>query len=250
VSESRPAIAVLTPVIDATFGVWNQEAALLPAGYVSAVQRAGGLALLVTPEPRLVDAPDELLDRVDGVVLSGGYDMDPATYGAQPEPETHTVNPLRDAFEIAVTRRAVERDIPVLGICRGIQVLNVVFGGTLHQHLPDIVGHGEHRRVPGSFDGADHDVRLVPDSLAALAAGELMHATKSHHHQGIDRLGEGLVVTGTSALDDLIEAIELPDRRFVLGVQWHPEADDRSRVMGALVQAATEYRAAREGVGV
>ncbi len=249
-SDFRPAIAVLTPVIDATFGVWNQEAALLPAGYVSSVQRAGGLALLVTPEPRLVDAPDELLDRVDGVVLSGGYDMDPATYGAQPDPETHTVNPLRDAFEIAVTRRAAERDIPVLGICRGIQVINVAFGGTLHQHLPDVVGHGEHRRVPGSFDGADHDVRLVPESLAARAAGEIVHATKSHHHQGIDRLGEGLVVTGTSALDELVEAVELPERRFLLGVQWHPEADDRSRVMGALVEAAAEYRAARQSVGV
>jgi putative glutamine amidotransferase len=246
VSEYRPVIAIVTPVIEATFGVWNQPAALLPAGYVTGVQRAGGLALLTTPEGPLVDEPDELLDRVDGLVLSGGHDMDPAFYGADAHEATSNADPLRDAFEIALTRRAVARDMPVLGICRGIQVLNVAFGGTLIQHLPDHLGHEEHRRVPGSFDGADHDVRLVPHSLAGLAAGELVHATKSHHHQGLDRIGEGLAVTGVSIMDDLVEAIELPERRFVLGVQWHPEADDRSRVMSALVHAAAEYRSARD----
>jgi putative glutamine amidotransferase len=245
VPEPRPAIAILTPITHAEFGVWSQPAALLPAGYGEAVRRAGGLALLVTPEQELVDDPDELLDRVDGVILSGGVDVDPATYGAPRSPETTPGDPLRDAFEIALTRRAVERDMPVLGICRGMQMINVSFGGTLHQHLPDVFGHEDHRRVPGSFDNADHDVRLVPDSLAAAAAGELLHATKSHHHQGVDRIGERLVVTGSSALDDLAEAIELPGRRFVLGVQWHPEADERSRVIGALVAAASAYRDAR-----
>jgi putative glutamine amidotransferase len=248
VSESRPAIAIVTPVIEATFGVWNQPAALLPAGYVAGIQRAGGLALLITPEHQLVDEPDELLDRVDGLVLSGGHDMDPASYGAEPDEATKNVDPLRDAFEIALTRRAVQRDMPVLGICRGLQVLNVAFGGTLHQHLPDRLGHEDHRRVPGSFEGADHNVRLTPGSLAALAAGELLHAIKSHHHQGVDRIGEGLVITGTSTLDDLTEALELPERRFVLGVQWHPEADDRSRVMPAVVQAALDYRDSRAAV--
>jgi putative glutamine amidotransferase len=248
VPEHRPVIAIVTPVIDATFGVWNQPAALLPAGYVTAVQRAGGLALLTTPERPLVDEPDELLDRIDGLLLSGGHDMDPASYGAEPDDATNNADPLRDAFEIALTRRAVARDMPVLGICRGIQVLNVAFGGTLIQHLPDRLGHEEHRRVPGSFDGADHDVRLVPESLAALAAGEIVHGTKSHHHQGLDRIGEGLVVTGVSTMDDLVEAVELPDHRFVLGVQWHPEADDRSRVTNALVEAAAEYRTARDEV--
>jgi len=248
VPDTRPVIAIVTPVIEATFGVWNQPAALLPAGYVTAVQRAGGLALLTTPERPLADEPDELLDRIDGLVLSGGHDMDPATYGAEPDEETNNVDPLRDAFEIALTRSAVARDMPVLGICRGIQVLNVTFGGTLIQHLPARLGHEEHRRVPGSFDGADHDVRLEPDSLAAVAAGELVHATKSHHHQGLDRIGDGLVVTGVSTMDDLVEAIELPEHRFVLGVQWHPEADDRSRVMSVLVLAAAEYRAARDEV--
>jgi putative glutamine amidotransferase len=125
-----------------------------------------------------------------------------------------------------------------LGICRGMQLINVALGGTLIQHLPDYVGHEDHRRVLGSFDGADHDVELDRGSLAALAAGEVAHATKSHHHQGVARLGEGLHVTGHSKLDGLVEAVERDDRRFVLGVQWHPEADSASTVVDAFVRAS------------
>jgi putative glutamine amidotransferase len=243
--DARPIIAILAHITNATYGVWKQPSVVLPAGYVTEVQRTGGIAVVVTPDGYLVDHPDELLDRVDGVILSGGGDIDPAAYGAERHPETSLVMPERDAFELALTRRAVERDLPVLGVCRGMQVLNVAFGGTLLQHLPEHLGHGEHRRVAGSFDGADHDVRLTDGSLAARAAGELRHGTKSHHHQGIDELGDGLVVTGSSTLDELVEAIELPERRFVLGVQWHPEADERSRVIGALVRAAEQARAER-----
>jgi putative glutamine amidotransferase len=246
--EYRPAIAITVPFTKASYGVWNQHSAVLPAGYVNEVRRAGGLALMLAPEPELVSDPDELLHRVDGLIISGGVDVDPASYGAEPHPMTKGCTPERDAFEIALARRAAELDMPVLGICRGMQVLNVTFGGTLFQHLPDTVGHEDHRRVPGNFDEADHDVRLVPESLAAAAAGELLHTTKSHHHQGVDRVGEGLIVTGRSAIDDLVEAIELPDRRFVLGVQWHPEADERSHVIGALVAAAAEYRDVRAAV--
>lgn len=242
-TELRPAIAVCTPVSDASFGVWNQRAAVLPAGYVDAINRAGGLALLVAPDPDLTANPDDLLDRVDGLILSGGSDIDPAAYGAEPHPETRGTVPERDAFELALTRRAAELDMPVLGVCRGMQILNIAFGGTLLQHLPDVFGHENHRRIAGSFENADHDVELARDSLAAHAAGELVHITKSHHHQGVDVIGDGLVVTGTSTLDGLVEAIELPDQRFVLGVQWHPEADEHSPVISALVQAAVEYRA-------
>jgi putative glutamine amidotransferase len=244
-TETRPVIAITTPITAASFGVWSQDAALLPDGYVTAVGRAGGLALMVTPDPQLVEDPDELLDRIDGLIISGGADVDPASYGADPDPATQIPMPDRDTFEIALIRRAAALDMPVLGICRGMQVLNVAFGGTLIQHLPDAYGHEDHRRVPGSFDGADHDVALQDGSLVATIAGEVVHATKSHHHQGVDRVGDGLTVTGSSTLDDLAEAIELPDRRFVLGIQWHPEADEGSQMIPALVQASAEYRDAR-----
>ncbi|HEX3688114.1 MAG TPA: gamma-glutamyl-gamma-aminobutyrate hydrolase family protein [Solirubrobacteraceae bacterium] len=246
--EYRPAIAVSTPLTNATYGVWSQSSAVLPASYLTEVRRAGGLALMVAPEPELVADPNELLHRIDGLIVSGGVDVDPASYGAEPHPETKGFSSERDAFELALIRRATELDMPVLGICRGMQVLNVAFGGTLIQHLPETFGHEDHRRVPGNFQEADHDVRLVSQSLAAAAAGELLHTTKSHHHQGVGVVGDGLIVTGISAIDDLVEAIELPERRFVLGVQWHPEADECSRVIGALVQAAAQYRDARAAV--
>jgi len=234
---SRPVIGICAVLERARWSVWDLESVLLPHNYVEAVQRAGGMAMLVPPDAVLVDDPGEVLDRLDGLVLAGGADIDPSFYGADREAETvHTV-PRRDAVEVALAREALARDLPLLGICRGMQLLNVACGGTLHQHVPNRFGHHEHLRVHGSFDGADHDVRLTAGSLAARVAGGDRHATKSHHHQGIDRVGEGLVVSG-QASDDLPEALEHPDRRFVLGVQWHPEADPVSPVIGALVEAA------------
>jgi putative glutamine amidotransferase len=244
-SETRPVIGIGTLFTEAKWTVWTQDAALLPFTYVEGVQRAGGLALLLAPDPETTEDPEQTLDLIDGLMLAGGADIDPRYYGAEPHPETRAQVPQRDAFEIALTRRAVELDMPVLGICRGMQVLNVALGGTLLQHVPETFGHTDHRRTPGSFDNADHDVRLQPQSLAAVAAGEQLHATKSHHHQGVDQIGEGLIASGLSAIDDLTEAIEAPDKRFVLGVQWHPEADARSQVIGALVRAAEDYRTVR-----
>jgi putative glutamine amidotransferase len=241
---ARPTVGICTPLERARWGAWDQDAFLLPRNYVDAVHRAGAMALLLAPDPVLIDDPDEALDRVDGLMLVGGADIDPATYGAAAHPATIGSVPERDAFELALVRRALERDMPVLAICRGMQVMNVACGGTLHQHLPELVGHEDHRRVLGSFDGADHDVRLTPGSLAARAAGEQRHATKSHHHQGVDRLGDGLVVTGWADIDELPEALEVEGNRFALGVQWHPEADERSRLIAALVD---EARARRNG---
>lgn len=239
---ARPVIGICTALERAQWTVWDQDAHLLPRLYVDAIQAAGGLALMLPPDEQLEREPDEVLDLLDGLILAGGADVDPATYGADAHPETNGVVSERDTFEVALARRALERDLPFLGICRGMQVMNVALGGTLIQHLPETHGHHEHRRVPGSFDGAEHDVRLAAGSLAARAAGEEQHETRSHHHQGVDRIGDGLQVSGWSALDELPEAVELADRRFALGVQWHPEADPTSRLIASLVAEAAGAR--------
>jgi putative glutamine amidotransferase len=244
---ARPVIGICAALEQAQWSVWDQAAALLPLNYIHAIQQAGGLALMLPPDERLAEDPSEALDLIDGLILAGGADIDPASYGAAPDPHTIGTVPARDRFEISLAKGAIERDLPLLGICRGMQLLNVALGGTLLQHLPDTLGHGDHRKVSGSFDGADHDVTLEHGSLAQRAAGETLHGTKSHHHQGVECLGAGLLVSGTSALDGLPEAIELPDKRFVLGVQWHPEADETSRVVAALVAAAAERSALAVG---
>jgi putative glutamine amidotransferase len=237
---TRPVIGICAALERAQWSVWDQEAILLPRSYVDAVQEAGGLALLLPPDSRVTEEPEEILERIDGLMLAGGADIDPSCYGQDAEPDTVGTVRERDRFEIALVHEAIERDMPVLGICRGMQLINVALGGTLLQHLPDRFGHHEHRRVVGSFDGADHDVELRDGTLAMRVVGEARHATKSHHHQGVDGLGEGLEVSGVSALDGLPEAIELTGARFVLGVQWHPEVDETSTVVGALVAAAEE----------
>jgi putative glutamine amidotransferase len=240
--SSPPIIGLCTALERARWSVWDTEAVLLPRSYVDAVQRAGGIALLLPPDPAAVADPDRLLDLIDGLLLAGGADMDPATYGAEAHPETVGTVPERDAFELALAARAMERDLPFLGICRGMQVMNVARGGTLNQHLPDDYGHEDHRRALGTFDNADHDVRLAKGSLAARVAHEEVHGTKSHHHQGVERIGDGLEVTGWATLDELPEAIEVPGNRFALGVQWHPEADETSPLIAGLVEEARRHR--------
>jgi putative glutamine amidotransferase len=242
---SRPAIGICTSLEIAQWGAWHRRAALLPYEYLLEIQKAGGLALMIPPDDQLVEDPDDILDRLDGLILAGGADIDPNSYGEERHPETNGTVPERDRAEIALTRRAVERDMPVLGICRGMQLINVALGGTLLQHVPEGVGHDDHRRNRGTFEGNGHAVRLHSGSLAARAAGEEQHETLSHHHQAVATIGNGLEVSGYSELDDLPEAIESPQHRFVLGVQWHPEADERSRVIGALVREAEAYRTAR-----
>jgi putative glutamine amidotransferase len=233
-------IGMCTALERARYGAWDADAFLLQRSYVEAVQRAGGVALMLPPDPR-VD-PDQLLDAIDGLILAGGRDIDPAAYGAERHPETDESHAGRDEFEIRLARRALERDVPLLGICRGMQLMNVARGGTLVQDLPVHVGHEDHRRSIGTFDGNDHPVHLADGSLAARAAGEIRHGTLSHHHQGIDRVGHGFTVTGWADDDELPEALEDPELRFALGVQWHPEADEESRIIAALVDEARKVR--------
>ena len=233
-----PVIGLSSALERARWGHWHQPAHLLSRAYADAVQRAGGIAVLLPPDPRAIDDPGPWLDLLDGLVITGGADVDPDAYGAERDPHTKGTVPERDAFEIALAAGALERDVPLLGICRGMQVMNVARGGTLIQHLPDDLGHEDHRRTLGSFENADHDVRLAEGSLAERAAGETLHATKSHHHQAVRRIGDGFEVTGWATIDDLPETIEDPTRRFALGVQWHPEADPSSGLIGALVEAA------------
>ena len=216
---------------------------MAPRAYATAVQAAGAIALLLPPDAAAEQAPEDFLDRVDALILAGGADVDPASYGAEPHAETKGSWPERDRFELALTNAALERELPLLGICRGMQMLNVACGGTIEQHLPDVVGHSRHRETPGTF--AEHEVRLTSGSLAARAAGAERIAVKSHHHQGVESLGEGLEATGWSERDEVTEAIELGGRPFALGVLWHPEEDIRSRVIGALAEAARAEVGAR-----
>lgn len=230
-------IGICAAVERVSWGAWEgYEVTLVPRNYVRCVQRAGGIALVLPPDSAAAEDPDLLLDRIDGLMLAGGADVDPGSYGAEPHPETRGTWPDRDRFEIALARRALERNMPLLGICRGMQILNVALGGTLVQHLPESLGSEAHRTVAGTF--SEHHVRLDRGSLACSAAGVRSFVVWSHHHQGVEDLGEGLKVTGWSAEDALPEAIEMPGKRFALGVIWHPEEDESSQVIDALVEAA------------
>jgi gamma-glutamyl-gamma-aminobutyrate hydrolase PuuD len=205
---------------------------------VRAVERAGGRALLVPPND---DGVDETLDALDGLILSGGSDLDPELYGQEAHAETSGVVRNRDTAELALLEAALERDMPVLAICRGSQVLNVARGGDLVQHLPDVVGDEKHKHTQGTF--ADHDVSVEDGSRLASVLGKRA-PVKSHHHQGFGKVGKGLRVVA-HADDGTIEAVEDPTHRFALGVLWHPEAGEDARLFEELAREAERYRSAR-----
>ncbi len=230
----RPIVGITAYAEQARWGVWELPAALVPLAYVRAVERAGGRPLVVPPS---AEAVEETLDALHGLVLSGGADLDPASYGAEPHTETDGVRPERDGAELALLEAALARDLPVLAVCRGSQILNVARGGDLVQHLPEVVGHEGHKDTPGVF--SDHEVEVVSGTkLHDVVGGRA--PVKSHHHQGYGSLGKGLRESAR-AEDGTVEAIEDPSRRFALGVLWHPEEGEDAALFEALVAEARRY---------
>ncbi|MER5641221.1 gamma-glutamyl-gamma-aminobutyrate hydrolase family protein [Kitasatospora sp. NPDC002227] len=230
---ARPLVGITSYREEAAWGVWKQDAAVLPGSYLDAVTRSGGIPVVLPPHGNGAGA---LLERLDALVLAGGADIEPARYGAEAHPRTGNPQTGRDSWEAELLGRALERDLPVLGICRGMQLLNVALGGDLIQHLPERTGDESHQIAPGQY----HQQEVTTGAGSRL--GELLGATAKvpcYHHQAVGRLGEGLVATAWAA-DSTVEALELPGHRFVLAVQWHPEADPTdTRLFDALVRTAS-----------
>ncbi len=245
-SSPRPVIGLTTYLQQAQTGVWDVRASFLPAIYLEGVTSAGGIATLLPPQTVHESITERVLDGLDGLVLTGGRDVNPAAYGQAAHPSTDQPAVDRDAFEFALLRGALARRLPVLGICRGAQVLNVALGGTLHQHLPDVVAHTRHQAGNAVFTTSA--VHTVPGTRLATLIGPASDA-QCYHHQAIDRLGDGLIVSAQDGVDGVIEAVELPGPDFVLAVQWHPEERlDDLRLFAGLVEAATAYSLGRERV--
>lgn len=229
----KPVIGVTAYVEPAHWGAWEAvPAVLLPEAYVARIAAAGGIPVVIPP---VSGASSDLLDRLDGLLFAGGADLSPELYGAEQNPATTGVRPDRDAAESALLAAALARDLPVLGVCRGMQLLVAHAGGSLHQHLPDVVGHEGHRPEPGAY--GRHGVQLTPGSLAHRALGDRV-TVASYHHQGVASAGSA-TTSGCCTTDGTIEAVELADRRFALGVLWHPEVDADLKLFAALVRAST-----------
>jgi putative glutamine amidotransferase len=232
----RPVVGITAAIDLARWAVWEDiEANVSQRTYSRAIAQSGGMPVILPAHDEIAADPDQALNLVDALILAGGSDLDPSSYGAEPDERTASVFPERDRFEIALARGAIERGMPFLAICRGMQILNVALGGDLEQHLPTAETH---MHSPGVF--ADHEVELAAGSLAERAAGCSALAVRSHHHQGLGRLGEGLTVTGHAQGDGVVEAVELDsgEHPFGLGILWHPEEEDRSAIVAALVEAA------------
>lgn len=238
----RPVVGLTAYLEQVRTGVWDFQASYVPADYIEGVLAAGAAAVLLPPQPADAETVSGILGSLDGLVLTGGYDLDPASYGQQPHPTTDEPRTGRDALEFALLRGALDRGLPVLGICRGAQVLNAAFGGALHQHLPEVIGHNGHRAGEGVFTKVP--VRTVPGTRLAELLGEFAEAS-CYHHQAIDKVGDGLVVSAWDA-DGVVEGLELPGDGFMVAVQWHPERTlDDLRLFKAVADAARCYAETR-----
>jgi putative glutamine amidotransferase len=239
-------IGLTTYLEQSQTGVWDVPASFLPQVYFDAVTKAGGIAVLLPPQPVTPEIATRMLESLDGLILTGGKDVDPARYGQEPHPKTDKPREDRDEWEDTLLSTAIELELPFLGICRGAQVLNVARGGTLHQHLPEIVGHDEYQLGSGAYNQVPVDVEV--DSTLHELVGDSVNA-EVYHHQAIDKLGDGLRVTARTA-EGVIEAVELEGVPFGIAVQWHPEeSSDDLRLFAGLVEAARTYHAAREHAG-
>ncbi|WP_243076224.1 gamma-glutamyl-gamma-aminobutyrate hydrolase family protein [Microbacterium sp. SS28] len=244
-SDRRPVIGLTTYLEQAKQGVWDVRAAFLPQQYFDSVTSSGGVAVLLPPQPAPDAAAEAVLDGLDGLILTGGVDVQPELYGQERHPSTDPARADRDAWELALFRGAEERRIPVLAICRGLQLVNIARGGTLHQHLPEALGTERYRVGGGVF--ASNTVEVAPDTRLAGMLGDGAFDVHSYHHQGVDRLGDGLIVTASTD-DGLVQAFESDGDGYVVGVQWHPEenAEDK-RLFAGLVAEASVYAAAKRG---
>jgi putative glutamine amidotransferase len=237
--SSAPVIGLTTYLEQAQTGVWDVPASFLPRVYFDAVTKSGGIAVLLPPQPVSDEIAERVLDGLDGLIITGGKDVDPARYGQQPHPTTDEPRLDRDAWEDALLRGAIQRELPFLGICRGAQVLNVALGGTLIQHLPDVIGSSRYNLGGGNFN--DVDVEVEPGSELHELVGDAVTA-KVYHHQSIDRVAEGLTVSARTD-DGVIQGVELGSVPFGIAVQWHPEeTQDDLRLFAGLVDAARGYR--------
>src|SRR5215472_11486648 len=232
-SKARPVIGIAANMVRAKWLVWDDLATLMAQAPIDMMTKAGCVPVLLPPQPGIGEA----VSKLDGLVLPGGGDLDPALYGMPQHPETGRLSPRRDAAEVELARAAVKTGLPVLGVCRGLQILNVVLGGTLHQHLPDVIGNSGHEPEPSVF--GSQRVSLEPGSQIAKLMGSDTATVPCHHHQAIDRLGAGLTVTARSD-DGVIEAVELADHPFAVAVQWHAErpGGGAGPLFGALIEAA------------
>jgi putative glutamine amidotransferase len=237
---SKPLIGITTYLEQSQTGVWDVPASFLPKVYLDAVTNAGGIAILLPPQPVDEDIATGVVNSLDGLIVAGGKDVDPARYGQKPHPTTDEPRLDRDAWEDALLKAAIDTELPFLAICRGLQILNVALGGTLHQHLPDVVGDARFSGENGVFSVNQVEVGQS-GVLPNLLEGTPALTVRSYHHQGIDEVAPGLTVTAQS--DGVIQALELDSVPFGVAVQWHPEQSPEDlRLFEGLIEAARGHR--------